>query len=83
MRRRLWLSVGMLVIGASLLVAAGLASPASSTPSSSSSKARAGGTLRINLSATDVDYVDPALAYTPAGCALIGFPRVRTSAPTH
>jgi peptide/nickel transport system substrate-binding protein len=64
MRKRLSLSVAALVIGASLLVAAGLASPASSKPASpSSSMVKKGGTLHINMSSTDVDFVDPALAY--------------------
>lgn len=64
MRRRLSLSIAALVIGASLLIAAGLASPASSKPASpSSSKAKRGGTLRVNMSSTDVDFIDPSLAY--------------------
>jgi len=64
MRRRLSLSLVTLAIGASLLVAAGLAGPASSKPTSpSSSKAKKGGTLRLNMSSTDVDFIDPSLAY--------------------
>jgi peptide/nickel transport system substrate-binding protein len=64
MRRRLSLSVAALAIGASLLVAAGLASPASSKPTSpTSSKVKRGGTLRLNLSSSDVDFIDPSLAY--------------------
>jgi peptide/nickel transport system substrate-binding protein len=63
MHRRLWLSVVTLLVGAGMLVAAGVASPASSSPSAKSSAARKGGTLRLNLSETDYDYVDPALAY--------------------
>ena len=64
MRRRLSFSVAALAIGASLLVAAGLASPASSKPTSpTSTKAKAGGTLRLNLSSSDVDFIDPSLAY--------------------
>src|SRR2546421_5708858 len=64
MRRRLSLSIAALAIGASLLVAAGLASPASSKPTSpTSSKAKKGGTLRLNLSSSDVDFMDPSLAY--------------------
>ena len=51
MRGRLWLSVVMLVGGASLFVAAGLAGPAQ----------KKGGTLRIARGS--VGSVDPALAY--------------------
>ena len=60
MHRRLWLSLAMLAMGASLLVAAAFAGAASSSPDSS--EIRRGGTLRIN-SFGDVDHVDPALAY--------------------
>jgi len=56
MKRRTLLSVTMVVIGTSLLVAASFASAASGK-----SDAR-GGTLRYDLT-TDFDYVDPALAY--------------------
>lgn len=52
MIKRLWVSVAMLAIGASLLVAAALAGTA----------AQGGGTLRLSKS-TDVDHVDTALAY--------------------
>jgi ABC-type transport system substrate-binding protein len=52
MRARLWLSVVMLVAGAGLLAAAGLAGPAQ----------KKGGMLRIS-SVGDLDSVDPALAY--------------------
>jgi peptide/nickel transport system substrate-binding protein len=52
-------------IGAALLVAAGFASPAKSSTNGASSFAGAkkGGTLRLNMSSSDVDYIDPALAY--------------------
>jgi oligopeptide transport system substrate-binding protein len=56
MRRRLTFSVAMLAIGVGLLVAAGFAAPASS------STERRGGTFKYSLD-TDIDYVDPALAY--------------------
>jgi peptide/nickel transport system substrate-binding protein len=42
----------------SLLVAAGFANAAST-----SSAAKRGGTMRMNMSATDVDFTDPSLAY--------------------
>ena len=63
MKRKLWLSFAMLAIGAGLLVAAGLASPASSgNAKAGTATAKKGGTLRLSKS-TDIDYVDPALAY--------------------
>ena len=61
MKRKLWLSVALLAIGAGLLVAAGFASPASSG-NAKAGAVKAGGTLRLSKS-TDIDYVDPALAY--------------------
>jgi len=58
MRRRLWFSAVMAALGVSLLVAAGFANAASS-----SSAAKKGGKMRLNMSATDVDFTDPSLAY--------------------
>jgi peptide/nickel transport system substrate-binding protein len=69
MRRKLWLSVAMLVIGTGLLIAAGTASGAGQAAKGKSA-AKAGGTLRVNLSATDVDFVDPALSYFAPGWQL-------------
>jgi peptide/nickel transport system substrate-binding protein len=66
MHKRLWLSVVTLAIGAALLVAAGFASPAKSSTSGANSSfagAKKGGTLKLNMSSSDVDYIDPALAY--------------------
>jgi peptide/nickel transport system substrate-binding protein len=69
MHRRLWVSIAATAIGAALLVAAGFASPAKSStrsPSGANSTfvgGKKGGTLRLNMSASDVDYIDPALAY--------------------
>src|SRR5919202_2230010 len=57
MSRRLWLSAVMAALGALLLVVAGFANAASS------SAAKKGGTMRLNMSATDVDFTDPSLAY--------------------
>jgi ABC-type transport system substrate-binding protein len=62
MARRLWLSVAAMAIGVGLLVAAGFASAASSSPSKASSQERRGGTLRVDLT-SDFDFIDPALAY--------------------
>jgi ABC-type oligopeptide transport system substrate-binding subunit len=57
MQRKLWLSAIMAALGALLLVVAGFAH------ASSSSAAKKGGTLKLNMSATDVDFSDPSLAY--------------------
>jgi ABC-type transport system substrate-binding protein len=62
MTRRLWLSVTSLVAGAGLLVAAGFAGAAASSPSKASGEQRRGGTLRVDLR-NDFDFIDPALAY--------------------
>ncbi len=73
MKRNVWLSIAMLVIGVGLLVAAGFAAPASSsTDRSAAGVAKKGGTLRLSKS-TDVDYVDPALAYFTDTFGLIGY----------
>ncbi len=64
MQKRIWLSGVMAALGAAMLVAAAFAGPASSKsnrPSASGQKK--GGTMNINMSGTDVDYIDPALAY--------------------
>jgi ABC-type transport system substrate-binding protein len=74
MRRRLWLSIAVCALGAGLLAAAGFASPASKTSASSpssTSSGKAGGTLHINISASDVDYIDPQLSYYVPGWALL------------
>ena len=63
MKRKLWLSTGMLAVGTGLLVAAGFASAAGSSLSTSATATqKKGGTFRASKS-TDFDYVDPALAY--------------------
>ena len=56
MSRRLWVSATALAVGASMLVAASFAGAASS-------KATKGGTMKMNMSSTDVDFTDPSLAY--------------------
>ena len=66
MERRSWLSIAMLAVGASLLVAAGFAGPASSSPAGTKagkSELRRGGTLRVNVPGTDIDDIDPSIAY--------------------
>jgi len=83
MHRRLLLSIAMLAVGASLLVAASFAGAASSSPSSKSSDvARKGGTLRINLT-EDIDDIDMSISYGatdwgevwyPAALRLLNYP---------
>jgi peptide/nickel transport system substrate-binding protein len=73
MTRKLWLSIAMLAVGVGLLVAAGFASPASSgNDQSATAYVKKGGTLRLSKS-TDVDYVDPALAYFTDTFGQIGY----------
>jgi ABC-type transport system substrate-binding protein len=81
MHRKLWLSVAALALGASLLVAAGFASPASSSPTTAAKHSAKGGTLRVDQR-SDFDFIDPALAYFShswqgnywADCKLLNFP---------
>src|SRR5256714_9639508 len=56
MSRRLSLSALVLALGTSMLVAAAFAGAASS-------KSTKGGVMKLNMSATDVDFSDPSLAY--------------------
>ncbi len=64
MTKKLLLSIAALAVGASLLVAAGFAGAASGSSKSPTGKAgKTGGTMRVNLSGTDFDFLDPALAY--------------------
>jgi len=60
MERKLWISIAMAAVGASLLIAA----TATAAPSRSAkpTKAGAGGTLITELN-SDVDYTDPQLTY--------------------
>jgi ABC-type transport system substrate-binding protein len=55
------------MVGTALLVAAALAGPARSAPHGKSGSARVGGTLRVNLSTTDVEFTDPTLEYETTG----------------
>ena len=64
MHRRSWFSIAMLAVGLSLLVAAGPASSSSSKAAKANSGAlKKGGTLRVDLPVTDIDDIDPSLAY--------------------
>ncbi|HEV8602028.1 MAG TPA: ABC transporter substrate-binding protein [Gaiellaceae bacterium] len=58
---RLWLAACTFAVGASLLVAA---TPAGSD--SATTAFRQGGTLRVNLPGSDIDDIDPSLAYGTA-----------------
>ena len=70
MYKKLSLALGLVVVGASLMVAAAVAGPTGSS-SASKSEATKGGTLRLNVSATDYEYLDPALTYDSIGWATI------------
>src|SRR5690242_17416185 len=80
MRRKQLLSVLMLVVGVMLFVAALTVGPASGA--ASKANAGKGGTLRLNESSEDFDYVDPQIAYRTDDWAmlnltampLVGFP---------
>ena len=52
----------MAALGAIMFLAAGFAGHASSSASAASAKS--GGTMKLNLSGTDVDFTDPSLAFT-------------------
>jgi peptide/nickel transport system substrate-binding protein len=73
MHKRFLLALTCAVIGAGLLVAAAFAGSAAPTKASKSGSADAkrGGTLRINLSETDFEFLDPALAYDSAGWTVL------------
>jgi hypothetical protein len=64
MARTSWLPVAMLAAGAGLLVAAEHASPARSGP------IRSGGSLIVNLPVTDIEDIDPSIAYGTTSWAL-------------
>jgi peptide/nickel transport system substrate-binding protein len=67
MHRRLWLSVAAIATGLSLLTVAGFAGAATSASGvvgKTGAAGKTGGTLRINLSETDFDFLDPALSYS-------------------
>jgi len=82
MTRKLSLAVAMLAIGATLLVVAGFAAAATSSTASSGKQGKTGGTMNINLSDTDFDFLDPALAYADwswqftylMNCKLLNYP---------
>jgi peptide/nickel transport system substrate-binding protein len=67
MQKKLWISIVTAMIGVGLLVAASFAGTASSASQSKGSASKVGGTLRVNLSTTDLQYTDPALDYESTG----------------
>src|SRR5256885_1885908 len=86
MTRKVWLGVAMLATGVTLLVAAGLAAGATggakSAQAAKASHAKTGLSMNIDLSSTDFDYLDPALAYADwswqftylMNCKLLNYP---------
>jgi len=83
MRRKQLLSVFMLVVGAALLITAMTVAGASgATAKAGHSQAAKGGTLKLNESNEDFDYVDPQIAYrtddwamlSTTAMQLVGFP---------
>ena len=65
---RIAASAILVVASAMLLVAAALAGPARNAAASGPASAgKVGGTLRVNLSTTDVQYTDPSLEYESTG----------------
>ncbi|HUZ80865.1 MAG TPA: ABC transporter substrate-binding protein [Gaiellaceae bacterium] len=91
MRRKQLLSMFMLVLGVSLIVAAMTVGAASSaTHKVSTTSAAKGGTLKLNESSEDFDYVDPQIAYrtddwsmlNTTAMPLVGFPEKSGAAGT-
>ena len=84
MHKRFLLALCLAVIGGILFVATAFAGSAAT----SKSEVSKGGTLRINVSATDYEYLDPALAYdssvgrrcTPSNQMLLNYPDKPASA---
>ena len=73
MHRRLTLSLAMAAIGVGLLVASSFAAAASanSPQRAGSGEAKRGGTLRLNVSNTDFEFTDPAMAYDAIGWQML------------
>ena len=62
MDRKIWLSLVAAVIGAGLLVAAATLPDGEEQAPKANARPQKGGTIVVELD-TDVDYIDPALAY--------------------
>jgi ABC-type transport system substrate-binding protein len=80
MTRKAWLGVAMLATGITLLVAAGIA--AGGTSGTKSAHSKTGLAMNIDISSTDFDFLDPALAYADwswqftyqMNCKLLNYP---------
>src|SRR4051812_10291711 len=80
MKRKVWLPVAMLVTGFTLLAVSGLASGATSAKNATHSKT--GLAMNVDMSNSDFDYLDPALAYLNVSwqmryltdCKLLNYP---------
>ena len=71
MYKKLLLALGLMALGASLMVAAAVAGTIELVPAPRSQGVTKGGTLRLNVSNTDYEYLDPALSYDSIGWATI------------
>jgi peptide/nickel transport system substrate-binding protein len=82
MKRKPWLAVAMLVTGVALLAVTGIAGASTGNSKSPSTHSKTGGTMNVNLSSTDFDFLDPALSYSDwswqftylMGCKLLNYP---------
>jgi peptide/nickel transport system substrate-binding protein len=73
MKTRLLAAAAMLVTGAALLVVAGCGGSSNSQEQqqTTATTATGGGTLRVNVSTTDVQSIDPAIDYENTGWAIL------------
>jgi len=82
MTRKLLFPAALLAAGVTLIAAAGFAAAATGNTKAPSVQGKTGGTMNINLSSTDFDFLDPALAYADwswqftylMGCKLLNYP---------
>ena len=73
MKTRLFAATALLVTGAALLVVAGCGGSSNSQgqEQTTTTTATGGGTLRVNVSTTDVQSIDPAIDYENTGWAIL------------
>ena len=72
MQKKVWLSGAVATLGVAMLIAAAFAGPASSKANKPfASGQKKGGTMNVNMSGTDVDYIDPTLAYGTISWAIL------------
>src|SRR3954469_10213608 len=82
MKRKPWLAVAMLVTGVALLAVTGIAGASTGNSKNPNTHKKTGGTMNINLSSTDFDFLDPALSYSDwswqftylMNCKLLNYP---------